>query len=153
MIFQIAWIGSKKMKRSRYKFQKISTSHYLQNGKKQLLHFFAHLSFGKHPFQNNPFPVSMLICYKTPTLYNKTSFFHKFDEKNKAFELATFTKRVDDSIKKEPLKMWTFSVKKSYHQPSPCGNMILSNQSQKTSIVLLSLTRRKIRNFDKNILD
>ena len=80
LIFKIDWIASKKMKRTRYRFQKISNSHLFFW--KEKLSFFAHQSL----------VASLSTLMEDWWISN----FLKFN----------FTKRVYDSTKKKPLNMW-----------------------------------------------
>ena len=165
------------MKRTRYRFQKISNSHLFFW--KEKLSFFAHQSLvaslstlmedwwisnflkfnftkrvydsTKNTFEHvSNFRLKKLIINPLLAFFSHSCtkrqwftgeyFFHKFDEKLIAFELPTFTKRVDDSTKKNLWKLWAFSVEKNLSHHQPCGSN--NDVFHKTSILLKNLFSR-----------
>ena len=136
MIFQIDWIGSKKMKQTFFKFQSVA---FLMEGNSCVS--FLHTIRLVASLSKQTFPKHVTVtCYETPILYNRTFFSTNLMKNSHSFWTSNFHKECGRFDKKEHFEIVSvFGWKKTY---LIINLVALIMMFLKTSIVLLCLTKK-----------
>ena len=125
MIFQIDWIGSKKMKQTFFKFQSV-TFLMERNNCVSFLHTIRLVA----SLSKQTFPKHVTVtCYETPILYNRTFFSTNLMKNSHSFWTSNFHKECGRFDKKEHLAIVSvFGWKNlSHHQPCGINNDVFKN--------------------------